>query len=125
MKPGKKYIGRSIILMLALMVVTAVSCKKDDNKPVSPPSSSGPPANEVWIQGNNTYNPSSITVNVNTTVKWTNKDTYYTHTVTSNSGVFDSGSIPSGGTFSYTFTSAGTYPYHCNFHTMSGQVIVH
>lgn len=125
MKSGKKYIGRSFILMLALIAVTVMNgCKKDDGYSQPMSSSSNPPANEVWIQGSNTYNPSSITVSINTTVKWTNKDAYYTHTVTSNTGDFDSGVIAIEGTYSHKFTTAGTYSYHCTLHTMSGQVIV-
>jgi plastocyanin len=36
--------------------------------------------------------------------------------VSSDSGVFDSGTIQPGGTFSFKFTSAGTFAYHCNIH---------
>lgn len=126
MKSGKKNLKRSIILILALMVVSIInSCKKDDtNQPMSSTSSSSPAANEVWIQGGNIYNPTSRTVSVGTTVKWTNKDAYYTHTVTSNTGDFDSGVIAIGGTYSHQFTVAGTYPYHCTIHSMSGQIVV-
>jgi plastocyanin len=125
MKSGKKNIGRSFIMTLVLITVI-VSCKKDNSytQPSSSSSSSNPPANEVWILGSNAYNPSSITVSVNTTVKWTNKDTYYTHTVTSNTGEFDSGVIAIGSTYSHKFTTAGTYPYHCTLHSMTGQVVV-
>lgn len=124
MKSGKKTKGL-IVLMLTLAAVTIVNSCKKDNTTTQPMSSSSPPANEVWIMGGNTYNPSSLTVSVNTTVKWTNKDPYYMHTVTSNTGEFDSGVIAIGGTYSRQFTVAGTYPYHCTIHNMSGQVIVH
>jgi plastocyanin len=86
-------------------------------------TTSKPGANEVWIQGM-AFNPSTLTVTAGTTVKWTNKDGI-THTVTSNTGVFDSGNINSNGTFSFTFATAGTYPYHCNIHpSMTATVIV-
>jgi plastocyanin len=39
-------------------------------------------------------------------------------------GLFDSGTLNAGGTFSYTFTAEGTYEYHCNFHPMTGRVRV-
>lgn len=54
----------------------------------------------------------SVTVPVGTTVVWTNDD-FTVHTVTSDTGVWDSGSLQKGGTFSYTFKTAGTFPYHC------------
>lgn len=83
----------------------------------------GPGANEVFIQGF-AYSPSTITVTVNTTITWTNKDAA-AHTVTSNSGVFTSEALGTNGTYSFKFTTAGTYPYHCAIHpTMTGTVIV-
>jgi plastocyanin len=69
------------------------------------------------------FNPGSITVKPGTTVTWTN--TGVTHTVTSNSGLFDSGHLGSGDTFTFTFSKAGTYAYHCAIHTgMKGEVTV-
>ncbi len=41
---------------------------------------------------------------------WTNNDGVM-HTVTSDSGVFDSGYLSNGDTFTFTFTEAGTFPY--------------
>jgi len=66
-----------------------------------------PGANEVWIQ-NMTFDPSSITVTAGTTVTWTNKDAIG-HTVTSDSGFFDSGNIGTNGTYSYMFATEGCY----------------
>ncbi|MRS04355.1 hypothetical protein EG832_14240 [bacterium] len=70
------------------------------------------------------YVPATITVKVGTTVTWTNKDTVR-HTVTADSGLFDSGLFGKGESFSYTFTEAGTYSYFCIPHTyMKGVVVV-
>jgi len=77
----------------------------------------------VTIQSN-TFNPDSLTIKVGETVTWTNKDSY-AHTVTSDNGVFDSGNIASGATFSFTFNTEGTYSYHCSIHTsMTAKIIV-
>lgn len=88
------------------------------------------PANIIIVQGadnsNNGqfYSPSTYTVKVGTTVTWVNHDGS-THTVTSNSGVFDSGPLPPGASFSYTFTGPGTYRYGCSYHPwMTGTIIV-
>lgn len=72
--------------------------------------------NSITIE-NFAYSPSSTTVKVGTTVTWTNKDSV-AHTVTTSSGPekFDSGSLASGKTFSFTFTKAGDYKYFCSFH---------
>lgn len=74
----------------------------------------GPGANEVWIQGM-AFTPATIAVAAGTTITWTNKDAV-AHTVTSNSGTFDSGSIATSGTYSFMFTTAGTYSYYCKIH---------
>lgn len=107
------------LLASALLTVSAINgCKKS-----SATNSSNPGTNEVFMQ-NNAFTPASITVTVNTTVKWVNKDGF-AHTVTSNTNLFDSGTINGGGTYSRQFTVAGTYPYKCTIHsTMSGTVIV-
>ncbi len=57
------------------------------------------------------FQPNPLQVKVGTTVTWTNTDSA-AHTVTSDSGAFDSGPINAGGTFSFTFSQAGTFPYH-------------
>jgi plastocyanin len=85
--------------------------------------SEGPGTNEVWIQGM-AYNPSTITVTAGTTITWTNKDGV-AHTVTSSTGLFDSGSIGTNGTYSRTFTTTGTFEYYCIIHpSMVASVVV-
>jgi plastocyanin len=72
----------------------------------------------VSIQGFS-FNPATnLTVHVGDTVAWTNDDGD-PHTATSTTGPtsFDSGVISSGDIFNFTFTTAGTYDYHCSFHT--------
>jgi plastocyanin len=109
-----------LIFLLIAGVFTMFECKKQST---DAPVAAIPGANEVWIQ-NMAFNPSSITISVNTTIKWTNKDGV-AHTVTSNNGVFDSGNISANGTYSHQFTTAGTYPYHCTIHpSMTGTIIV-
>ena len=57
------------------------------------------------------FMPATLSVKVGATVTWVNEDTV-AHTVTSEgSTLFDSGNLPTGGTFSFTFTRAGTYHY--------------
>jgi nitrite reductase (NO-forming) len=96
---------------------------------------------EVLIE-NFAYNPADITVPVGTTVTWTNEDDVG-HTVTegnpnspkpANLRVFDSsGEGPTGKvaligpdqSWSYTFTTPGTYEYYCIVHPyMIGQITV-
>ena len=86
-------------------------------------NSNNPTTHYIDIQGY-AFSPSSITINVGDTIVWENYDSA-SHTVTSNDGTFDSGSISTGNTFSFTFTSAGTFNYYCAPHpNMTGSVTV-
>lgn len=72
------------------------------------------------------YSPQQIRVvlGVNSTVTWISHSISY-DTVTGRAGDINSGSIPPGGTFSFTFTSPGVYEYYCQFHPwMTGTVTV-
>lgn len=68
--------------------------------------------------------PQSVTVNVGDTVQWTNKGPSI-HTTTSDTGLWDSGSMSPGQSFSQVFNTAGTFTFHCMPHPfMRGSVIV-
>lgn len=70
------------------------------------------------------FSPATMTVAPGTTVTWVNREDA-THTVTADDKSFDSGKLDTGKTFTHTFNTAGTYPYHCEIHYgMSGQVVV-
>ena len=76
------------------------------------------------------FSPSHIEVALGTTVTWTNRDDI-PHGVIISPGViatqdtWQSGPLFPGASFSYTFTSRGTFVYHCSEHPdMSGTVTV-
>ena len=85
------------------------------------------------------YHPEGLRVPAGTSVTWTQRDPGF-HTVTSGTavvdatgaaamhpdGVFDSGNLATGGRFSFTFPSPGTYRYFCRVHpaTMHGSITV-
>lgn len=70
------------------------------------------------------FQPSMIVVQVGGTVTWYNAGGV-THTVTSDSGAFDSGNLAPGQSFSMTFSTPGTYSYHCAIHPgMTGMIRV-
>jgi plastocyanin len=81
-------------------------------------------ANHVTIAGF-AYSPSTLTVSRGTTVTWTNNDSA-PHTVTSDgSGPLNSSTLGRGASYSFTFTSAGTFSYHCAVHpSMHGTIVV-
>ena len=115
----KTLIGLKSKLPIGIVfLVTVFSILKSCTK------ASDPGLNEVFIQ-NSAFSPSTITVLANTAITWTNRDGM-PHTVTSDTGnELGSGNIPAYGTWSHTFTVAGTYQYHCTIHpTMKATVKV-
>jgi plastocyanin len=130
---ARVFIGFLLILSVGVIFTGIV---------IAPSSSSkGPPPNGFITilagSGNPTgavnqitFSPQNVTVIIgtNNTVQWTNKDST-DHSVTSRPGdpaSFNSGAIPPGGTYEYTFNTPGVYPYYCTFHPgwMHGTVTV-
>ena len=78
---------------------------------------------EITID-NFTFTPKELTVAVGTTVKWVNHDDI-PHTVVEKKTTFRSKALDTDDSYSFTFTSAGTFDYFCGLHPhMVGQVIV-
>ena len=78
----------------------------------------------ITKNGTFTFSPKTLKIKVGATVTWKNM-TQVAHTSTSDTGVWDSGIIQPGGSFSFKFTTAGTFTYHCNIHPfMMAKIIV-
>jgi plastocyanin len=80
--------------------------------------------------GDNFFSPMSITIKQGSTLVWTHNGNI-AHTVTSGSpssasGLFDSGNLSRGQTFSFRFTTVGTISYFCRIHgaAMTGTITV-
>ncbi len=70
------------------------------------------------------FGPARLVVSPGTRVVWTNTDSD-PHTVSSNKGDWSSDALDTGNQFARVFSTAGTFPYHCNIHpTMTATVIV-
>lgn len=77
----------------------------------------------VTIQ-NFAFVPADLVVKAGTTATWTNADSV-AHTIVGNTGGPSSDTIGAQGTYRYTFSTPGTYTYHCSLHpTMIGSVTV-
>lgn len=103
--------------------------------PTTTPGVGTPPSGDVVILGDASFSPASLTVSAGTTVTWQwtcSSDGYgstsgcVTHTVTFDDGSNIASAPQDSGTFNRTFTTAGTYKYHCAIHgaAMSGVVVV-
>ena len=71
------------------------------------------------------FTPTTVYVNAGGKVAWTNGSDA-PHTVTSDTGTeLASSTLGAGKTFTHTFTTAGTFAYHCSIHRyMVGSVVV-
>lgn len=118
-----------VISTIVLSIIAGIifySCGKSSGSYNNNSNPGGTTANTVVIK-NFAFSPASITVNKGTKVTWVNNDgATHTVTATDNGNTFNSGSIASGGgTFSFTFNTAGTFNYKCSIHPqMLGSVQV-
>jgi plastocyanin len=70
------------------------------------------------------FSPATVSVTVGDTVTWTNSDAQG-HTATADGGAFDTGTIGNAQSGTITFSTAGSFPYHCSIHPdMTGTVVV-
>ncbi len=115
-------------LALIAALAFAAACGKSymTSTTYTPPNSPNPPpsgAKAVTIS-DFAFTPASITIARGSSVTWTNSGPS-THTVTAGDGSFDSGNLPAGGKFTHTFSTTGTFAYHCAIHPqMTGSVVV-
>lgn len=111
---------------ISALLLTACASQNTNPSPVAPASESSSVAatgNAVTI-AHFQFSPQSITVKAGTTVTWTNNDSV-SHTVTGDNGGPGSSGLSNGQSYSYTFTTPGTYTYHCTIHPMmKGTVVV-
>lgn len=129
-----------IVIIIVLIVIAAVAVTLTRNS--SSPSQAYQPApktnnnaqasniNQPTAAGkvdisDMMFTPSQINISKGDTVTWTNSDSV-AHTVTADNGNGPNSSpIAPGDKYSYTFTQAGSYQYHCSIHpSMRGTIVV-
>jgi len=82
------------------------------------------PASAVSID-NFTFNPQQLTVKAGTTVTWTNKDDIPHGIASANNAFSKSKALDTDDSYSFTFTTPGTYQYFCYIHPhMTGTIVV-
>jgi plastocyanin len=82
------------------------------------------PAGAVSID-NFTFTPANLTVKAGTTVTWTNRDDI-PHGIATSDNIFKkSKALDTDDSFSFTFTTPGTFKYFCYLHPhMVGTIVV-
>jgi plastocyanin len=123
----RKMFQLGFIVCVCLLAVAACNKSDDSNTGGSSSGTGGggtTTPNTVTISSS-AFGPSSLSVQVGTVVTWKNNDAI-PHTATSNNGTtFNTGNIAPGGSATYTATTAGTFPYHCEVHPgMTATLIV-
>lgn len=124
------------LALVSTVLMFAIACGNDYSTPPTAPTpmptepTPGGPSASVTIPmgaeflGNRAFAPGDLNVDVGTTVTWMNTDSI-PHTSTSDQNQWNSGTLAAGGRFSFTFQSAGSFPYHCSIHPgMVGTVVV-
>jgi plastocyanin len=114
--------GTSTTTATVTGTLTATSTRTATPARTSTPTSIVGPGKVVIVDF--AFQPAEITVHVGETVEWENNSLMMNHTTTSDTGIWDSGSLAPNQKFSFMFTSVGDYPFHCSIHsTMTG--IIH
>jgi plastocyanin len=103
-----------VLLIISIITIISLAACSSGGSTLQKTTSATDTGNSVTL-ANFAFSPQILNVKAGTTVTWTNKDSA-THTVTSDSGVFDSGNLATNSTFSYTFNSTGNFSYHCAIH---------
>lgn len=133
MKKTPAIIIAAVVVVIALVAVVAASSGKKSttesmNTSTSAKSSSAAStavAADKVVISNYMFGPADIKVKVGTTVTWTNSDSVKHNVVSDDNMMPDGKLIGKDETYTYAFTKAGTYKYHCSPHPyMHGSVIV-
>ena len=113
-------LGILVILMGALLLTQNQNANSASN---NAQGSSGTVHNIVITDY--MFAPSQLIINFGDTVVWKNNG-MMGHTVTSDSGSeMSSPTLASGASYNHTFSTTGTYNYHCSIHSsMTGVIIV-
>ncbi len=111
------------LLFGVAVILTGTACSSSNTPNVT--------GDVLIVQGASTltttaFSPNPFTESMATkaTVIWANKDGI-THHVVSDAPLFDSGNMSSETTYTFTFTTPGTYTYHCSIHpNMVGTIVI-
>ena len=100
-----------VVFLVAFLIGMAASAQDNSSGKVI----------DIAIQ-NFAFNPDSVKISAEDTVRWTNMDSA-DHTVVGS--IFESGIITKGQNYEFRFTEPGVYNYECSIHpSMKGTITV-
>ena len=131
MENTKLWLRYSLTVLIILLIFLSLSACKSVYSSTTLTSSTVITTTQTSVSNvtvtlsNFAFSPASLNIKVGDTVTWINKDAVMHTVVSDTAGIFESGNLAQNATFSYTFTSAGTFKYHCSIHpSMTGTIIV-
>ena len=113
----------SLLAGVAFIAGTAACSDNNSNTPAADVSITSGASTKTTTA----FSPNPFTKSLATSgqVTWVNNDGVQHDLESDTGGVFDSGDMSPNGTFSHTFTAAGTYAYHCSIHpNMVGTIVI-
>jgi plastocyanin len=115
---------RRLLSVSATVTVLLGSAMPNGATAAEATAADSPAASTIVMARDFMFAPAALTVGVGATVTWTNKDDE-PHTVVSDAGLFRSGALDTGESFSFKFDRPGTYRYACSIHPrMVGTIVV-
>jgi plastocyanin len=116
-------LATALALMLALGAVPSGAAPRREPGPSEPRTVALASVERVRIV-DFAFRPRRLEVPKGTRVRWVNRGDV-SHTTTSTTGVWDSGTLAPGETFSRVFRKRGKFPYLCTIHPdMTGRIVV-
>lgn len=114
----------ALALVASLALGGAALAQSPQPSPEPSPSATAAPKAVVVHIKDFAFVPATVTVRAGQTITFV-EDDEASHTVTAENKSFDSGYMKQHDRWSHVFTTAGTYPYVCAYHsTMHGTVVV-
>lgn len=119
---------RSALLVVVIGMLASCSNSASPTSPSTPPSNANSAAVNVpntggYGVGASSFVPGVVTIPVGGNVNWSNSDSIEHHP-TADDGAWNE-DLPAGGSAAHSFSTPGTYSYHCSIHpSMTGTITV-
>jgi plastocyanin len=114
----KPWMRTTLALWLMALLLGFATYRVCYAQSAAPPAAGQDSKNVVVTISNFKFDPKEVKVKAGTVVTWT--DSGGRHTVKSDDGSFDSGTLTAGGSYQHKFEKPGVYPYYCMFHGERG-----